>query len=367
MFKKLQTRTKIIQIFLFLLLFQTPAFTKDYKLVEIFSGLNKPWGMSFIDNDNLLLTQKSGGIFKINLKNKEITELKHDLNVLEAGWQAGMLDIHYFDGNVFVSYTEKIDGMNTSTSVATGRLVDDKLVNFRNIFQSIPPIDTDIHWGSRLAIKDNVLYASVGERAMGNAAQDPSNHFGKIIRINLDGSIPKDNPVFENNENWLPEIYQIGLRNPQGMALNHYDNEIYITNHGPKGGDFFGKVLKDSNYGWMEVAWGGIDYDGSIIGDGSAWKEGFLKPIYRWIPSIAVSNLIFYKGSNFPELENNVVLTSLKAQKLIKLSYENGKASNETVLVEKVGRLRDVEQNERGQIFVIIDDEESGIWELKYN
>ena len=117
----------------------------------------------------------------------------------------------------------------------------------------------------------------------------------------------------------------------------------------------------------MDVAWGGVDYDGSIIGDGSAWKEGFIKPIYRWIPSIAVSNLIFYQGNRFPELTNNVVLTSLKAKKLIKLDFIDGKASNETVLIESTDRLRDVEQNEMGQIFVIIDDEESGIWELQYN
>ena len=351
-----------ILFFLFLPFF---AFAFDYKLEKVISNLNKPWGMSFIDDDNILVTQKSGDILKINLNTKSIVKLEHNLAVTEPHWQAGMLDVLYSDGYIFVSYTEDRGDEKTSTSIAKGELVDNKIINFMNIFQSEPPVVNQLHWGSRLTIKDELLYASVGERALGSVAQDPSNHIGKIIRINTDGSAPEDNP-FVNNSDWLPEVYQIGLRNPQGMALNPSDQEIYITNHGPKGGDFFGKVVSGSNYGWMDVAWGGVDYDGSIIGDGSAWKEGLLKPIYRWIPSIAVSNLIFYQGNLFPELKNNIVLTSLKAKKLIKLDFNDGKASNETVLVKGMGRFRDVEQNNRGEIFVIIDDEESGIWKLEY-
>jgi quinoprotein glucose dehydrogenase len=357
---------RLIKVILFLLIFNSQVYANEYKLVEVFSNLNKPWGMSFIDNDNVLITQKSGDILKINLNTKSILELEHNLAVVDPHWQAGMLDILYSDGSIFVSYTEDRGGEKTSTSIAKGELVDNKIINFKNIFQSEPPVENQLHWGSRLAIKEELLYASVGERALGSVAQDPSNHIGKIIRINTDGSAPEDNP-FVNNPDWLPEVYQIGLRNPQGMALNPSDGSVYITNHGPKGGDFFGKVVAGSNYGWMDVAWGGVDYDGSIIGDGSAWKEGLLKPIYRWIPSIAVSNLIFYEGNQFPELKNNIVLTSLKAKKLIKLDFNDGKASNETVLIKGIGRFRDVEQNDAGQIFVIIDDEESGIWELKYN
>ena len=357
---------KLCRIIIFLIFSPSLLLASDYKLEKVISNLNKPWGMSFIDNENILLTQKSGEILKINLNTQSIVKLEHNLAVVEPHWQAGMLDILYYDGFVFVSYTEDRGGEKTSTSIAKGELKDNNIINLNNIFQSEPPVENQLHWGSRLAIKDKLLYASVGERALGSVAQDPSNHIGKIIRINIDGSAPEDNP-FVNNSDWLPEVYQIGLRNPQGMAFNPTDEEIYITNHGPKGGDFFGKVEAGTNYGWMDVAWGGVDYDGSIIGDGSSWKEGFLKPIYRWIPSIAVSNLIFYQGDKFPELKNNIILTSLKAKRLIKLDFKNGKALNEKVLVDKIGRFRDVEQNDTGQIFVIIDDEESGIWELKYN
>ena len=359
-----QTLLSVFFICLFLI---NTSFSEEYSLVKVLDGLYKPWGMSFIDDDNILITQKSGEILKINLIDKSTVSLKHNLKVLEVGWQGGMLDILYDNGRVYVSYTEKRYGKHTTTSIAAGFLVGDKLENFKNIFRSDPPIDTSIHWGSRLAIKDGKLFASIGERKQGMAAQDPTNHFGKIIRINLDGTMPEDNPAFTSNQDWLPEIFQIGVRNPQGMALSPFDNEVYISNHGPKGGDFFGKVTKGSQYGWMKVAWGGIDYDGSIIGNGNSWEPGLIKPIYRWIPSIAVSNFIFYNGNEFNELKGKVLLTSLKAQKLISLDYLDGKVISEKILYEKEGRMRDIETNKKGEIFIIIDDAESGIWKLKRN
>ena len=334
----------------------------EYKLKKVISGLNKPWGMSFINDNELFLTQKSGEILKINLTTKEVKNFSHNLKVVQPHWQAGMLDIIYKDGEVFVSYTEDRGNDKTSTSIARGIIRDESFSEIENIFQSDSSWN-NIHWGSRLMFKDDLLYASIGERGHGSVAQDPTSYFGKMIRINKDGSAPKDNP-YADNEGWLPEIYQIGLRNPQGIILNPQDDEIYITNHGPRGGDFFGKVEAGTNYGWADVAWGGIDYDGSIIGDGSAWKEGLLKPIYTWIPSIAVSDMTFYVGDLFPDLKNKLLIASLKAQKLISLEFDGKKARNETILFEKIGRVRDVEANSVGEIFVIIDNDNSGIWKL---
>ena len=334
----------------------------EYKLEKVISGLNKPWGMSFINDNELFLTQKSGEILKINLTTKEVKNFSHNLKVVQPHWQAGMLDIIYKDGEVFVSYTEDRGNDKTSTSIARGIIRDESFSEIENIFQSDSSWN-NIHWGSRLMFKDDLLYASIGERGHGSVAQDPTSYFGKMIRINKDGSAPTDNPYAEN-EGWLAEIHQIGLRNPQGIILNPQDDEIYITNHGPRGGDFFGKVEAGTNYGWADVAWGGIDYDGSIIGDGSAWKEGLLKPIYTWIPSIAVSDMTFYVGDLFPDLKNKLLITSLKAQKLISLEFDGKKARNETILLEKIGRVRDVEANSLGEIFVIIDNDNSGIWKL---
>ena len=194
--------------------------------------------------------------------------------------------------------------------------------------------------------------------------QEIDNHFGKIIRLYLDGSIPLDNP-YVDQENGLNEIYMIGLRNPQGMALSPIDNELYITNHGPKGGDFFGKVIEKGNYGWDDVAWGGTDYDGTIIGDGSAWLPGLVKPIYRWIPSIAVSDIFFYEGDEFSEWQGDVLLSSLKFQQLLKLDYDDGKVRDVSIIFERKGRLRDVEVNNRGEIFYIVDDSKGSLWQLQ--
>ena len=243
----------IFYFYCLFVIFINTAYSENYSLEKAFNGLNRPWGMSFIDDHNLLVTQKSGEILKINLKTQEKIELDHNLKILEVGWQGGMLDVLYHEGIVYVSYTEKRYGKHTTTSIAAGKLVNDRLENFKNIFRSHPPIDTDIHWGSRLAVKDNYLFASVGERDQGMAAQDPTNHFGTIIR---------------------------------------------------------------------------------------------------------------YQGEKFPELNNKVIVTSLKAQKLISLDYKNDKVINEQVLYEREGRMRDVEFNSKGEIFIIIDDSKSGIWKL---
>ena len=353
----------LLSIILCFVFFENILMANEYDLSKIQSKLYKPWGMSFINKDEVLVTQKSGEILKINVSNQDSMVIKHNVIVKEYG-QGGLLDILYHQDHIYITYAEKRDANKYSTSIAKGKFIKDNEIMFENIFQSEPPTAEDIHFGSRLSIKDKYLYASLGERRQGIATQDPKNHFGKIIRINLDGSIPTDNPDFDEPLTF-PGVFQIGLRNPQGMALSPIDNEIYITNHGPKGGDFFGKVIREGNYGWDDVAWGGIDYDGSVIGDGSSWKPGYDKPIYRWIPSIAVSNIVFYQGEEFIDFKGDILLASLKAQKLIKLKYEDGKIIDEQTLIERKGRIRDVEINNQGKIFIIIDDANGSLLELK--
>ena len=186
------------------------------------------------------------------------------MNVIEYG-QGGLLDIIFQNGNVWVSYTEDRGNYKTSTSIAKGKY-NSKKIEFKNIFQADPPIDSPYHFGSRLGIKGNFLFASVGERGQGMIAQDASKHPGSIIRIHLDGKIPKDNPKFLNQSDWLPEIFQIGVRNPQGLVISPFDNKVYISNHGAKGGDWFGEGKKGENYGWKILGWGGTNCSGTKIG-----------------------------------------------------------------------------------------------------
>ena len=349
---------KIILIIYFLSIANLFGF--EAKLEKIVEGMNKPWSLSFIDQNSILFTEKKGKLFHLDLKNKTISEIKHNLSVLEDG-QGGLLDVLYDDKNVYLSYSEKRDGSKTSTSVAKGRF-DINNIQFKNIFRADPPIDSGYHFGSRIVKKNNHLYISAGERGKGMIAQDASKHPGSIIRINLDGSIPKDNPKFKGKENWLPEIYQIGVRNPQGMALSPFDNKIYMTNHGAKGGDWFGTANHGENYGWKILGWGGTNYSGTKIGP--KWKPGFTKAIKYWVPSIAVSAMAIYKGDEFKEWNGDALITSLKDQSLRKIKFKDNEFISEQIIFQgNIGRIRDIKiQKETGELYMLSDNGE--LWRM---
>ena len=215
---------KIFFILVILIInYQSLSLADDLNFKKIVS-LNDPWGSSFVNNEEIIVTEKSGKIKLINIKSKEIIEIKHNLNFVEDG-QGGLLDIIHKNNQLWVSFSEDRKNGKTSTSIARAKL-DRKELIFQNIFQANPPISSGYHFGSRLAIKDDFLFASAGERGQGMIAQDGTKHPGSIIRIHTDGSIPKDNPKFEGKSEWLPEIYQIGVRNPQGLTLSPYDKKF---------------------------------------------------------------------------------------------------------------------------------------------
>ena len=329
-----------IKILVIFFLFNAQIINADeYNFTKIFP-LDKPWGSTFVNDDKILITEIGGKIKLLNLKSKNVKIIKHDLDFLEHG-QGGLLDILYQNKNVWISYTENRGNWKSSTSIAKGYF-NDETIGFSNIFRADPPIDSGYHFGSRLAIKDNYLFASVGERGKGMIAQDGSKHPGSIIRIHLDGSIPKDNPKFLNKKEWLPEIYQIGVRNPQGLTLSPFDGKIYISNHGAKGGDWFGEVKKGENYGWKILGWGGKNYNGTKIGP--KWKPGFTKPIQYWVPSIATSAITIYKGKEFNEWNGYALITSLKNKSLRKINFSDKKnVKEEIVFKNKIGRIRDIQ------------------------
>ena len=308
---------KILILFSIFFYFSTNLHAQEFKLEKIVGGLNKPWSLSFIDNNRVLITEKPGNLLIFNLKDKKINKINHNLS-LKAVNQGGLLDVLYKNNSVWVSYSENRGNSNTSTSVALGKF-NEKNIEFKNIFRAEPPIYSGYHFGSRLVIKDKYIFITAGERGQGMIAQDPTKHPGSIIRINLDGSIPKDNPKFKDKDkkDWLPEIFQIGVRNPQGMTLSPFDNKVYLSNHGAKGGDWFGTANYGENYGWKILGWGGTNYSGTKIGP--KWKKDFTKPIKYWVPSIAVSAILIYKGNEFREWNGDALITSLKDKSLIKI------------------------------------------------
>mgnify|MGYP001166899054 FL=1 len=348
--------------FIIIILIQTLNLkAEDFKLNQIISGLNTPWSLTFKNQNEILITEKSGQILFVNLKDKIIKNINHNLDILEDG-QGGLLEILYHNEIIFISYSENRGNGKSSTSVASANF-DYKNLNFKNIFRADPPINSGYHFGSRLVIKDNFLFITVGERGEGMIAQDPRKHPGSIIRIHLDGKIPKDNPKFNGKSNWLPEIYQIGVRNPQGMDVSPYDNKIYLTNHGARGGDWFGEVKYGENYGWKILGWGGTNYSGTKIGP--KWKPGFTKAIKYWVPSIAVSSMIIYKGDEFKEWNGDALITSLKDQSLRKIRFKDNEFIDEKIIFKgTIGRIRDIEiQRNTGKIFLITDD--GSIWRLQ--
>ncbi len=352
---------KYFSLVIIFFLFSSKSFSENFRFEKILN-LKDPWGSSFINNEEIIITEKSGKIKIVNISSKKILEVKHNLNFIEYG-QGGLLDIIYQDKVIWVSYSENRGDWKTSTSIAIAKFNKKKL-NFKNIFQADPPIDSGYHFGSRLAIKDDYLYASVGERGQGMIAQDPTKHPGSIIRIHTNGKIPKDNPKFEGKKNWLPEIYQIGVRNPQGLTLSTYDKKIYMSNHGAKGGDWFGEVKKGENYGWKILGWGGKNYSGSKIGP--KWKPGFTKAIQYWVPSIATSAITVYEGEEFKEWNGHALVTSLKDKSLRKLIFDDlSNVIEEVIFEDEIGRIRDIQIHPKnGKIYFLAGD---SLWLMEKN
>ena len=350
-----------ILFILLIFIFPNIASAKNLNFTKIVD-LKAPWGSTFIDENNILITEKGGAIKIVNIKNKNINRINHNLNFLEHG-QGGLLDIIFNNSFVYISYSENRGDWKTSTSIARSKFNKKNLI-FKNIFQANPPIDSGYHFGSRLAIKGNYLFASAGERGQGMIAQDPTKHPGSIIRIHLDGKIPKDNPKFVDKSNWLPEIYQIGVRNPQGLFLSSFDKKVYMSNHGAKGGDWFGEVKKGENYGWKILGWGGTNYSGTKIGP--KWLPGFTKPIKYWVPSIAVSAITIYNGNEFSEWNENALITSLKDKSLRKLDFKNlSNVEEEVIFKNKIGRIRDIQVHPtNGKIYFL---SENALWLMEKN
>ena len=354
---------KIIIIFNFFifLLFSKYALSLDnkYKLEILKSNLSSPWSFTFINNNQILISEKTGKIKLFDIQNNKITAIDHNLNFIrDKNSQGGLLDVYFYNDQIFISYSEKIGDKlfsPSTTSIAKADL-DLNFLDFENIFRANPPIRSPYHFGSRIAIHDDYLYASVGERGKGMIAQDAKQHPGSIIRIKLDGTSPKDNPHYISQETWLPEIYQIGVRNPQGMSISPFDNKIYISNHGAKGGDWFGEVKKGENYGWKILGWGGTNYDNSKIGP--QWLPGYMKAIHYWVPSIAVSAISIYDGKEFPEFKGLALITSLKDQSLRSLDFSNLDNVKEDIIFKKeIGRIRDIKIHpDNGKIFFLAQD-----------
>tara|TARA_B100000768_G_scaffold170312_1_gene176619 strand:+ start:86 stop:1273 length:1188 start_codon:yes stop_codon:yes gene_type:complete len=364
---------------------------KDYKLTETEFKLEKiaedliyPWALTFIDNNNLIVTEKPGGLYKINTSTGKKELIKHNIqhiNIwqtvnLGGSSQGGLLDTYFnkTDGLIYFTYSHlksskynqilKSYNKTSNTAIARGKLVGNEIKALEVLFIAKPPQIKNKHFGSRITIKNNMLYAGLGDRGMGMISQDATKHSGSIIRIKTNGEIPKDNPKFKGNIDWLPEIYQIGVRNSQGITISPHDGEVYFSNHGPRGGDHIGKVKSGANYGWKHIAWGGSEYTGFRIGE-KPFNKKYDMPLKIWVPSIGISTIKFYTGDVFPEWKGDLLICSLLGKSLIRLDFENNKIVGEEIIFkDKIGRIRDFEIDKKGNIYLVNDSSNAKLWKL---
>ena len=223
----------------------------NIQIEQIGPTLKNPWGMDFINDSELLVTEKKGRIFRVNISDGSSIQIQN-APIVASTVQGGLLDIIYNEGDVFYCYS-KDTSKGTVLAIDSANIVDNKLDKRLTIFESNNPSWSSYHFGCRLEISNGKLFATLGERGNRFNSQDASTHAGSIIRINFDGSVPNDNPKLEG---WAPENFSIGHRNPQGMKLNPETQEIWAHEHGPKGGDEINIVVAGDNYGWPVVSHG---------------------------------------------------------------------------------------------------------------
>ncbi|MFC6997882.1 PQQ-dependent sugar dehydrogenase [Rufibacter roseus] len=332
----------------------------SFRLDTVVTGLNIVWGMAFLPNGDMLLTEKSGKLYRFT-QNKQLQQIEGAPEVLDQG-QGGMLDVElhpaFAQNNViYLSYSAvKRDGGTTlsTTAVMRARLEGNALKDQKVIFEGQPWERTRHHYGSRLEFgPDGFLYVTMGDR--GGTKTNPQNlgvSAGKVHRIKEDGSIPADNP-FVNQRDALPSIFTYGNRNPQGMALNPDTKEIWINEHGPKGGDEINIIQKGHNYGWAIVTHG-IDYNGSIISD-LKQKEGVTDPVKIWTPSIAPSGTAFVTGNRYKGWQGDALVGSLSFRFLSRVKVDGNKVTGEERLLQDIGRVRDVKMSPDGYIYISVE------------
>ncbi len=346
---------------------RAPGATTERALTHtvVASGLVQPWGLAMLPDGRWLVTELQGRM-RIVTADGQVGEPIAGLPVVDAVGQGGLLDVvvgptFAQDRMIYWSFAERRDGGN-ATSVARGALSADgtRVEGVQVIFRALPVYDGDKHFGSSLAFDPaGHLFITLGDRSdapMRPQAQQLDSHMGKIIRINADGSVPADNP-FVGREGALPEIWSVGHRNVQGVAIQPGTGAAWTVEHGTRGGDEVNQVQAGLNYGWPEVTFG-IEYRGGPINEGITAREGIEQPVYYWDPSIAPGDQVFYDGAMFPEWQGDLLVAALKDKHIARLVIEDGRVVGEERLLVDLGeRVRDIAVATDGAVWVITDED----------
>jgi glucose/arabinose dehydrogenase len=349
-----------------------------FDVVTVAEGLVSPWGLTFLPDGRMLVTEKPGRL-RIVTPDGKLSEPIAGLPEVDARNQAGLLDVAIdpaFQKNrlIYWTYTEPRGDAGNNTAAARGTLVDGaapRVENVQVIYHQVPSYrqNAQLHFGSRLVWnRDGTLFITNGERsdtATRMQAQNLDVLFGKIVRLNPDGSVPKDNP-FVGRQGARPEIWSYGHRNVQAAALHPTTGELWEVEHAARGGDELNIARKGKDYGWPTIAYG-IEYGGGTITGGIQQQAGMEQPIYYWDPNIAPSGMAFYTGSLFPAWRNSLFIGGLASMNLVRLTLEGDKVVGEERLLQDMQpreRIRDVRQGPDGAVYLLTDNAKGRILKL---
>lgn len=338
--------------------------TTPYQKTILTSALSAPWGITSLPDGRLLITQKSGTM-RIVTNTGTVGNPITGLPAVNSTGQGGLLGLcldPQFSSNrmVYWVFSESVTG-GTVTAVAKGKLSasETTIENPTVIYRANPSASTgNLHYGGRILFDSTGnLFVSTGERSDLSTrplAQSVTAAIGKVLRITKDGQPASGNPTFTQS-GALPELYSIGHRNPQGLAIHPVTGELWQGEHGPRGGDEINRIQAGANYGWPTITYG-IEYSGAVIGAGIQQQAGMQQPVYYWDPVISPSGMTFYKGNNMVEWQNNLFIGSLSGMHIARLVIENNKVTGEErLLTEENQRFRDITQGTDNALYAVTD------------
>ena len=340
-----------------------------FRVVRTVEGLEHPWAVDWLPDGRVLITERPGRIVLVD--GNETTNLSGVPDVLARG-QGGMLDLrvgpNYEDsGWIYFSYSVSGDG-GSGTVLSRARLNGTSFTDVEELYRQFPFVGSSIHYGSRIAFAgDGTLFVTLGERGQrrtgGGGAQDSTNTIGTTVRLNLDGSIPEDNP-YVGRDDVPAEVWSYGHRNQQGMAIHPETGDVWQHEHGPHGGDELNLVRPGVNYGWPAITYGDTYTDQTPIGGTEA--PGMAQPVKYWDPSPAFSGMAFYGGDKFPDWRNHLFMGALARQAVHRLELDGQKVAHEEILLDgKLGRIRDVASGPDGYLYLLTDASDGGLYRLE--
>lgn len=337
-------------------------------LKTVTEGLEHPWGLAFLPDGRMLVTERAGRLRLVGADGKLDPQAISGLPPIAAVGQGGLLDValhpdYAKNGWLYFSYAGPGDG-GQGTEVARAKLDGHALRDVQVLFRMQPKSGTGHHFGSRLVFDRGYLYITLGDRGDMKRAQRLDDHAGSVIRLHDDGRVPKDNP-FVNRRGAQPEKFTLGHRNMQGAALNPRTGELWTHEHGPQGGDEINIIRAGTNYGWPVITYGRNYVTGTKIGEGTE-KPGMAQPIHVWTPSIAPSGMAFYTGARFPGWKDNLFVGALSHELLVRLELKDDRiVHEERLLKDAVGRVRDVRNGPDGYLYLLTDSPEGRLLRLE--